>query len=491
MMAAAMPDGARADDLLSSPDLGLLAKLEQGQPHEQANRATCTHTNNSDRFVTGSSLKEKAFRTQFASIYYQRLMQMTPALRKAATAKWISSGQHAGKPTPTMVNKILEVKSNERCIIVGTVYKEMKLKPNILDEYHAREKYEAPPPVRSKYHQPDDTIIMEDQSGRIAITGSIVPGDLVSGVLMAALGVENDEGDFEVEDVCFCDGGPQQALSTEGSDVFVALVSGLEVGEGNQDSLLPMQMFIDYVTGQLGSPAEQECASKIARVIVAGNLIERIDSDVDDVAVYKRKGVDAKTVNSMKELDQVLTHLTACVPVDIMAGPYDPSNQTMPQQPLHRCMFPLSASTGILRGATNPYDCTINGLTFLGTSGQNVDDVYRFSSHEKRLSILECIHKWRHLCPTAPDTLGCFPFYQNDPFVVLDHTPHVMFAGNQPEFGSTLVKGVDGQVTRLICVPSFRKTCTIVMLNTRTLDCYPVSFSGFDEVGEDVADMEQ
>ena len=64
-------------------------------------------------------------------------------------------------------------------------------------------------------------------------------------------------------------------------------------------------MFIDYVTGQLGSSAEQQSAGKIARVVVAGNLIERVDDDGDDVAVYKKKGVDAKTVKSMAELDEM------------------------------------------------------------------------------------------------------------------------------------------------------------------------------------------
>ena len=33
-----------------------------------------------------------------------------------------------------------------QCIIIGTVYKDMKLKPNILDEHHAREVREAASP---------------------------------------------------------------------------------------------------------------------------------------------------------------------------------------------------------------------------------------------------------------------------------------------------------------------------------------------------------
>ena len=93
-----------------------------------------------------------------------------------------------------------------------------------LHRYHAREKYEAPPPERSKYHQPDDSVVLEDQSGRIAITGKIAPGELVSGVVMAILGHQDEDGDFVAEDVCFCDGAAQSMADEPADDVFVALV---------------------------------------------------------------------------------------------------------------------------------------------------------------------------------------------------------------------------------------------------------------------------
>ena len=38
--------------------------------------------------------------------------------------------------------------------------------------------------------------------------------------------------------------------------------------------------------------------------------------------------------------------------------------------------------------------------------------------------------QWRHLAPTAPDTLPCYPFCDTDPFV-LGECPHVYFVGNQ------------------------------------------------------------
>ncbi len=89
-----------------------------------------------------------------------------------------------------------------------------------------------------------------------------------------------------------------------------------------------------------------------------------------------------------------------------MPGEHDPSNHLLPQQPFHRSMFPLARSHNTFRSVTNPYDARIGGVRFLGCSGQNVDDIYRYSGIEDRLDILEATLKWGHIAPTAPDTLG-------------------------------------------------------------------------------------
>jgi DNA polymerase delta subunit 2 len=58
---------------------------------------------------------------------------------------------------------------------------------------------------------------------------------------------------------------------------------------------------------------------------------------------------------------------------------------------------------------------------------------------------------WRHVAPTAPDTLGCYAFMEEDPFVILD-CPHVFYAGNQAQFGSSLLEGADGQKVSVVSV---------------------------------------
>lgn len=48
-------------------------------------------------------------------------------------------------------------------------------------------------------------------------------------------------------------------------------------------------------------------------------------------------------------------------------------------------------------------------LRFLGTSGQNVSDIVKYSSMDNHLEILEGTLRLRHMAPTAPDTLGKEP----------------------------------------------------------------------------------
>ena len=42
----------------------------------------------------------------------------------------------------------------------------------------------------------------------------------------------------------------------------------------------------------------------------------------------------------------------------------------------------------------------------------------RYSQCTNPLELMERCLKWRHLAPTAPDTLTCVPFATEDPFVI-------------------------------------------------------------------------
>ena len=62
-----------------------------------------------------------------------------------------------------------------------------------------------------------------------------------------------------------------------------------------------------------------------------------------------------------------------------MPGSDDPCNYLLPQQPFHSCMLPHSSQLATLNLSTNPYCCDVDGVRFLGSSGQPLDDMQRFA----------------------------------------------------------------------------------------------------------------
>lgn len=55
--------------------------------------------------------------------------------------------------------------------------------------------------------------------------------------------------------------------------------------------------------------------------------------------------------------------------------------------------------------------------------------------------------------------------------------PHLYFVGCQPEFGTKVIEGPEGQAVRLIAIPSFAATQEIVLVDTETLDVTKVKIA--------------
>lgn len=427
-------------------------------------RSDAEYQNNSDKFI----LKEKNFTRQYAHVYSARLMELRPELEKVVEKKY-------GDKFP--IRKLFELKVGEECIVIGTLFKHMELKPNILKEI-SEEHYLVTVPADGRYTEDEDRLILEDELQRITVKGSIDVHRMATGAIVAIRGKERDEerGKFHVEDFCFLGLSEQQPKPQLENDCYIALVSGLELGSGKED-LFAQQLMIDLLTGHLGDEGQQEEISKVVRVIVAGNSLSKStqDKEIYNKAKYLTKNSTACSVDAVKSLDNILIQLAGCVDVDIMPGEFDPANFTFPQQPLHRCMFPRATRFPTMQCVTNPYDCTVAGVRIMGTAGQPVHDIWKFSRIDDQLEILENTLKWRHLAPTAPDTLGCYPYTQNDPFIITE-CPHLYFSANHPKFSTKTHRGEDGQEVTLVTVPRFSESKTIVLVNLRTMECQPVSF---------------
>ena len=65
-------------------------------------------------------------------MYFLRLTKIKPAVEEVAAAAW--DGTTIGDEEAKKVDRVLDVRQGELCWVVGTVYMDMSLKPNILED---------------------------------------------------------------------------------------------------------------------------------------------------------------------------------------------------------------------------------------------------------------------------------------------------------------------------------------------------------------------
>ena len=461
------PDATMApsDDMLREPNGVADAPLT-------LQRAVLDYTARDERFAL-----DKKIYGQYFQLYFQRLMLLAPRLKQAVAAKW------PGVKT----SSVLDLKEGEECVIMGTLYKDMKLKPSILDEYVKEAGAKASDVAGKKFVSDDDSLVLEDEGARVKLTGKGVAVDcFVTGVVLAVKGRVVANGEFEVDEICYPAPAPQTTRPSPPATSpgrHVLLCSGLRAGDDAASSALNLELMCDYVTGNLGGANEQGVAASVARVVVCGGALSAPEVPAQSLDGRQQAAV----ARPLRELDVLLTTLAASVPVDLMPGDGDPTNQALPQQPLHPCLFPEAKrfSPNTFASCTNPHDFTLGGVDFLGTAGQNVSNLAAYTDVTKNgpgsdasaaeaLDLMEATVRWQHVAPTAPDTLACYPYKDRDPFFI-EKSPHVYFAGMQPAFGWRKVRVGDVE-TVCVSVPDFSKTGAVVMLNVDTLECHPVTF---------------
>jgi len=415
---------------------------------------------------TSYEVKEtKLSEHQFFKLYMNRLKKQGPAVKDQIPA---------GSSAPVVPTIIDSMKHSGEIVLIGTVFNKMAKKPAALHAFMDKVPEVEPGPMC--YVSEDDTIILEDESSRIELVGDVLKDrkELYTGTVIGVLGTREKEGAREmikVKSIFFPGLAPQLPMPKLEGDKWVVLLSGLEFGR--KCLRLPLQLMMDYLEGYLGDAGETQ---KIVRVIVAGNLVKQASAidDIELVGFSNTKEDDRQQTINLGDADTWLSSLCATLDVDLMPGRTDPSNWFLPQQPFHRCLFRLTSSMSSYHGVTNPHRQQLDGVDILGVSGQNVNDMRMYGSTADPLEIMECQLTTRNICPTAPDTLACFPFKASDPFI-LDKTPHLYFVGNQDSFSTKLVES-QGQRVRLVCVPRFHSTQEIAMVNLRTLEVKSMSF---------------
>jgi DNA polymerase delta subunit 2 len=274
---------------------------------------------------------------------------------------------------------------------------------------------------------------------------------------------------FEVKEWLFYECGPEVPLKSIDSSPLVVFMSGLDLG--NPENAAPsLDLLQQWIYGNIEMPDDLNPAN-VVRVVIAGNSLRACAPKVQkNMSALTLRTIDTKDMlTSLKLLDSIISEMSQSVNVDLMPGEFDPSNHMLPQQPFHHCMFPKSAVNRTFNGVPNPYQFEIEGRLTLGTSGQNIDDIMKYSNVDDPIKCLENSLKWSHIAPTCPDTLPCYPYYDEDPFII-NQCPHVYFcAQNDARFKTEVYKSENITfIDRVLLLITFY--CSQTQM-ARTLDC--------------------
>lgn len=352
----------------------------------------------------------------------------------------------------------------QECIVLGTIFKRMKLQPDVIRELSKGDFHVKCERYLGHYTSQDDSLVLEDTTESISLIGNIKPEEFVTGVVVGLLGIAVGDGSqFLVRDICYAEPIRQlyddDAISSQGSSLerplqsldsepmYLMVVSCLgfrhDLKKSNQQTQA-LQNMIDFIWGG-GKYAEDERSSRVCRILVVGDslLEDRLSSkdefdQTEDIMTKMKQTRQVKqydnSVQAVKHMDDFFAQLSKTINVDVMPGPSDPSTHLMPQQPFHPCMFPKSCMFPTFNCVTNPHRAIYDDkVEVLATSGQNVDIIGKFSGITDPIEIMKHHLMWGNSAPSAPDNLYSVPYEDEDPHII-DFIPEIYIAGCQDSF---------------------------------------------------------
>lgn len=478
--------------------------IEQTRPLTQEvklKRVKCNFIAENSRFLLDCD-----FSKQYSHYYNKRLNKSKPFLEFNCRLKWPNSIQILTlAELATIIEKkqsqesVLETTNaikteenakNDEFIIIGTIFKRMKLQPDVIQElsegFHLNcDRY------LGHYVSQDDKLVLEDADETIALVGNIEPSRFVTGIVVALLGYPLEDGSqFYVKDVCYAEPNwlliddedddddvsdesliriderlsstpmkPMKKMAKFDDDnnfhekkfsplertKYLMVVSGFGFHQdmAKESSLTrALQDLINFIWGA-GKYVDDERSSQVARILVVGDCLleDRLDPDEDsssqeiDIRLKMKSSRQVKpyasSIQAVKHMDDFFAQLSKTINVDIMPGQSDPSSHLMPQQPFHPCMFPKSCMFPTFNCITNPSHAIYNdNVVVFATSGQNIDIIKKFSNLNDPIEIMKSHLIWGNCAPSAPDNLYSVPYEDDDPHVI-DFIPTIYIAGCQ------------------------------------------------------------
>ena len=241
---------------------------------------------------------------QFNQFYLSRLEQLKPAVKEAAEMKWDQNAEY--------VDNILDLTAGKLTVIIGTLLKDQDKKASVfanlggvikalnkpVDVSFGLNVLDGSEDLIGLYTSENDKIFVEDGSGRIKIATNAdgFPHEqLVTGTIIALLGLSDREGCFHVKDTCLA-GIPfepelppnveikarglfENSLLHEGARKFLAFTSGLNFGHlGDEEECRnAMLLLASFLKGQHLNAKMNKVAAQVTRLVICGDSVREHD----------------------------------------------------------------------------------------------------------------------------------------------------------------------------------------------------------------------
>ena len=203
-------------DLLSPPPAG-----DEGNAAvvQEISRVEGTYKATYQRFIVSVPDATNRDDRQYSHMYRRRLQALAGPVQHAAKEEWRGTGYR-------FADQAVQIKVGEAIALVGIVTKSMENMPDILHELSMAEKDDGGGAAAAtaeaanafndapalNYTSEDDTVILEDRSGRIALSGAIDTSLIVPGAVMAFRGTVENGPVLNVDACCFPGFAPQRPL---------------------------------------------------------------------------------------------------------------------------------------------------------------------------------------------------------------------------------------------------------------------------------------
>ncbi len=342
--------------------------------------------------------------------------------------------------------KMLDDCLNDECIVIATLFLESNTKYSILNE---KSSIENPGNINVKsYFTNDSVLYIEDEIGRIKIRfcdGFHKLKAYVTGMVCGFVGkVENNV--FECTDVIFPVSADETDIVRQGK---VLLMSNVLI---NAENINWVKMVTDIFS------------KKIDEIIIVGDILDLNDKTNNE------KSID--DVNYGKLFEEIQRKIT------IIPGIGDCTTFLLPQLPFPTKFFKNSNQDN-LQLASNPCKIDFNGNKLVILSHHIINDIARYVldsdenfsvTDQLRMEILKQLVKIRYLVPNAPDTIGCIPYKNEDPFIL-------------NEFNLLITGGCDSSIMVnfknkiLLGVPDFNSTRKALLFDFDHLDFEEIELS--------------